>query len=209
MADQILYFEYEYFQLEGIPPYPSPYVPINMVQRFWVDLNDPNRFWSERRFRTREASPREGMERTVKGTGTGGVLETCNFYEGRAYCAQQTITTTVSFDEWLTANAGAGRRFVKNANMPEANGGYEYKGIEIDETWGEVHTFVRRGVLTASDLYKDHPMIETLSFDTKLYRQISWQRIVDDSVLHASLRLIAWKTIASSEAPPEIFAPGR
>lgn len=99
MEKGVLYFEYSYFQLEGIPPYPSPYVTMVSISRYWIDMNDPNRFHHEGSFRTQEATPVEGMEFIRTGTGTNGVSESCEFYEGRPDCVQNPITTTLSIAE--------------------------------------------------------------------------------------------------------------
>jgi hypothetical protein len=209
MSNQILYFEYEEFQLEGIPPYPSPYVAIDAIDRYWVDVNDPNRFRSERYFRTREATPVEGIESFRVGTGTNGVIQECQLYDGKTECTQQPITSTLTYDAWLENFGRVVRRFLENINAPNAIGGYIYRGTQTDEQWGEVHVFEREGTVSASDLYKGYPMTETLKLDTEPYRQIEWTRIVadgDKSIIHASIRLTAWKIIGLSEIPPDLFS---
>ncbi len=208
MTNGILYFEYEYFQLEGIPPYPSPYLTIDSVDKNWVDTVDPNRFRFERHFITREAKSVEGIERFRIGTGTNGVVEECQLYDGKTECVQQPITSTLTYESWLENSSRLGRRFLENASDPKMIGGYTYKGIQTDEQWGDVHVFERQGELSASDMYQGRPMTETLKFDVELQRQIEWIRTVIDggtAVVHARVRLITWKIMESSETPADLF----
>lgn len=207
-TSQVLYYEYEGFELEGVPPYPSPYVTMNKVDRNWVDMSDPLRFRNESYYTVSQPKPKEGFERIVIGTGAGGLLETCRFYEGNAICSQQPITRTLTYDEWLTTSQ-LGQRWLDNIETPDAIGGYIYKGIQTDETWGEVHVFEREGTLTSSDLYTDYPMVETLTFDTTYLRTIEWKRLVMDGetfITHALSRLVKWEMVSPSEIPPGLFA---
>lgn len=208
MAGQFLYYEYEYFQLEGIPPYPSPYLTIDSIDRYWVDVNDPNRFRYERYYRTRETEPKEGVEVSRVGTGFGGVVEECQRYEEKVECTQQALTTTLTYDEWLNNTTHLSRKFLNNINSPATIGGYEYRGIESDELWGDVHVFERRGTLSASDIYPNFPIVETLKFDVALGRTVEWRRIVidgDKSVIHAISRLVKWELLDASAVSADLF----
>lgn len=210
MKNQILYIEYEYFQLEGIPPYPSPYLTIDSIDRKWIDMNDPNRFRYERYYRTREAEPHEGIEWSQVGTGSGGVIEECQRYEEKIDCTRQAITTTLTYNEWLEHFTHLSRSFLGNAISPAAIGGYEYKGIQNDDMWGEIHVFERSGTLSASDRYPDFPTVETLKFDRALGRTIEWRRTVidgDTSVVHAISRMVKWEVLDGSAVPADIFSP--
>jgi len=208
VVSQILYYEYEYFQLEGIPPYPGPYLTIDSIDRYWVDVNDPNRFRYERYYRTRETEPKEGIEVSRVGTGLGGVVEECQRYEDKTECTQQAATTPLTYDNWLSNTTHLSRKFLNNINSPATIGGYEYRGIENDELWGDVHVFERRGTLSASDIYPNFPIVETLKFDIALGRTVEWRRIVidgDKSVIHAVSRLVKWELIDGSTVSTDLF----
>ena len=58
----ILYVEYDLFELEGVPPMTSDFVPIQRRNQTWIDSTDPNRSRQERHFVTQETPAREGLE---------------------------------------------------------------------------------------------------------------------------------------------------
>jgi hypothetical protein len=210
MTAKILYYEYAYYQMEGIPPYPSPYVMLDITQKHWVDMSDPNRFRHEESFRTREAEPKEGIERVVIGTGTGGVIEDCQTYDARTECTQKPITVTLDYSSWLSATTALGRKWLDNKDNPEAADGRKYIGMQTDEVWGDVHVFEKEGRLEASDLYPKYPMVEIMKFDKDLLRAVAWDRIVidgDKRIVHSSARLVTWKFLAASEVPADLFSP--
>jgi len=209
MATQILYYEYEYFQMEGIPPYPSPYVAMDIRDRHWVDMNDPLRSRYEVAFRTREPNPKEGVERVVIGTGAGGVMEDCQTYDGKTECTQTPIAATLDYSSWLSATTALGRTWLAGKDNPEAIHGQAYVGIQTDDVWGTVHVFQKEGTLEASDLYPKYPMVETMKFDADLFRAVAWERTVmngDERIAHAWSRLVAWKVMDVSESPADLFA---
>ncbi len=208
-SDQILYFEFDYFQLEGVPPFPSPYVTMDSTDRHWVDMADPNRSRYERYYRTQSSDPKEGYERIEIGTGTGVIMEQCEFYEGKDDCTHQPITHAMTFEEWLMNYASVANHYLDNKNNPGAIGGYEFKGIQKDEIWGDVYVFERKLTLTASDLYPNYPSVETLKFDIALKRTVEWRREIIDkgqTIVHALARLIKWETINGSQIPNDLFS---
>lgn len=204
----ILQIEYEYFQLEGIPPYPSPYVTIDARDVFWVDLSDPNRTRFERRYRTREATPREGLERYYISEGAGGRRKECTFYDGKEECTLAPISRTLSFDNWLTDFNFTSNKLLAKTTNPAAVGGYEYKGIQGDPQWGQVHIFQRSGMAQASDLYKDKPTIEAMRIDVAQSRMVELSKTVidgDKQVVHSLYRLVTWKVAEPSQVPADLF----
>lgn len=210
MENKILYYEYEYFQLEGIPPYPSPYTTIDSIDKNWVDVSNPSYFRYERHFTTREPEPRQGIETSRVGTGPSGLVEQCQVYDGKTECTQQVITPTTTYDEWFKNFTNLNTRFQANKNSPQAIGGYVYKGIQTDNDWGDVYVFERPGVVAASDLYPNYPMIETLKFEVNLGRNIEWTRTIIDgekTIIHAYSRLVKWEIINSSDLPGDFFSP--
>ncbi|MCC7353668.1 MAG: hypothetical protein IT330_07910, partial [Anaerolineae bacterium] len=205
MSNRILYYEYEYFELEGVPPYPSPYVAVDWRDMFWVDMDDPNRFRWERHYRTREATPHEGLAYYTIHTGYGGLRRRCEIYEGKETCAEEPITTTLDYDHWFQNEiARVGHQALDNSNSPDKIGGYVYKGTQQDGPWGKVYVFQRQIRLSGSDLYRNYPATETLMFDVEMLRRVRWERTVvdeDKTVLHLLLRLVVWKMLDSSEIP--------
>jgi hypothetical protein len=208
LQSQFLYSEHEYYQREGIPPYVSFYVEMDSVDKQWVDMNDPNRFRQERRFRTREAEPREGFEFTVVGTGRNGLVERCEYYEGKSECVQQPATNVADYREWLDNLASPARNFQNNQDSPQALGGYNFKGTETTSAWGEVLVFEREVILQASDIYPNQPTREVIKFDNELLRRVEWVRYVitdEGEIVHASYRLVTWTTLDETELSAALF----
>ncbi len=208
-SNQILYYEYEYFQLEGIPPYSSPYVKMVASDQYWVDMADPNRSRFERYYHTQTSGPKEGFERIDTGTGTGGVFEDCQFYEGTEECSQKPITRTLTVDDWFQFQSSMANKFLANKNTPESNAGYAFKGCQADEMWGEAYVFERTVPLTTSDLYKNYPSTEIQKFDVAMKRAIEWKRTVMDGekvIVHDFYRLIKWEMLDRTSVPQELFA---
>lgn len=209
-SNQILYYEYEYFQLEGVPPYPSPYVKMVASDKYWVDMADPNRSRFERSYHTQTSDPKEGFERIDIGTGTGGVFEDCQFYEGKETCSQRPITSTLTIDDWVQFQTSMADKFLANQNTPELNAGYAFKGCQRDEIWGEAYIFERTTPLVTSDLYANYPSIEIRKFDVAMKRATEWKRTVMDGekmVIHDDYRLIKWEWLDRYSIPQDLFTP--
>jgi hypothetical protein len=204
----ILHIEYDYFQLEGIPPFPSPYLTIDARDTTWVDVQDPNRSYYERRYRTHESTPREGIERYVVRTGSGGRQEECTMYDGREECTQQPITQTLNFDGWLADFTRTGTKLLANTDDPAVVGGYVYQGKQQDVQWGEVHVFERMGTAQASDLYTDKPLRETMKIDADQHRIVELSKTIingEETVIHSSYRLVAWAFLDPAQVPATLF----
>ncbi|MCU0493578.1 MAG: hypothetical protein MUD01_18480, partial [Chloroflexaceae bacterium] len=204
----ILYIKMEYYQLEGIPPYPSKYVAIDARDETWIDMSDPQRIRYERTYRTQETPPREGKERYYIGTGRGGQIKDCSLYDGKEDCSTQTITQTVDFDGWLNSFNQPNAKFVANMHNASAIGGYTYKGTQTDPQWGEVHVFERQGSAKTSDLYPNKPTIETMKIGADQPRLVELSMTVldgDTQVPYRSYRLKEWNIVDPSTLPADFF----
>lgn len=208
MPAQILLIRYSYFELEGIPPYPSPFVPVDFSYVWWLDTKDTNRFRYEKRYSTRGDPHNSGLVESSVGTGAGGQTQNVSYWEDNPTC-QETANppNKVPLAEWLDAFTAMGRDLL-NKHRAGNLAPYKYKGIETDNEWGQVHVFERPGKLQASDLYPGKPMVERFTFDVEQLRQVEMSRIVQTrtgKVLHRLYRLKRWLLLEREEIPANAF----
>jgi hypothetical protein len=208
MSSDILHMTAEYFELEGVPPYPSYFVPVDFNYEWWMDTSDMLRFRYEKYFSTREEPPVNGLVTCVVGTGGNGDHKECHYYDGKTECATSKITmSALSLEKWLLGFNALGHRLVSEIGSTKS-GEFQYEGIETDALWGNAYLFTKISILRASDDYRDLPMTETYKFDESLHRQIEIRRIVfrdKEEIIHRLYRLTEWKLLTLAEAPEGIF----
>jgi hypothetical protein len=212
MSDTIQYLLQEYYQLEGIPPYPSYFTPIDFSYRQWRAMNDAQRFRFEKTYSTRTSPSSSGLVQGAVGTGTGGVIKEWQFYEDQIHSTEISASPdVVTYESWLSGLASMGENFLQNVGTGKL-ADFQSRGIESDAQWGEIYVFEGRKPLEGSDLYPSDSQTTTtdiFKFDTQLLRHVEWRRTVNDSAttLYSLYRLVEWKVLDSEEVPSDLFVP--
>jgi len=110
MAGQVLLIHYDYYELEGIPPYPSPFVPVDFSYVWWLSVGDTQRFRYEKRYSTRTEPQSSGLVELSLGDGAGGSTRNFSYWDGEVEASEQgNSAQKVTLDEWLTAFTAFGR----------------------------------------------------------------------------------------------------
>jgi len=170
----IFHSVHKYYQLEGIPAYPSPFVPVDYLILEWLDTNDLNRFRREKYFISRLEQERAGLEYSIVGTGYKGEVvqremwDGVLFHEGRTQIEQRAL----DFQSWLENMAEKGRNLVETARKGGKQ--FAYKEAYKNDDFGEIIVVVNSGdkFVQASDLYMGFPLEFEYHVDTELFRII-------------------------------------
>jgi hypothetical protein len=211
MSGQILNSVYQYYQSEGIPPYPSRFIPIDFYIVNWIDTTDIYRIRTEKHYNAPEFTPSTGIEYYVVSTGLGGNYLRRRYWNGQLF--KQTDAPIEnkppSFDEWLEKTANDNREYIRNSENKES----ALIGEAIDETFGLVKTVTVLGEVRASDLYLGMPLEITQKFDVDLMRLIERTETIrlegNNNVLHRRYRLLKWDYVDSKDLPAGIYDPDR
>ena len=209
MASQVLLIRYDYFELEGIPPYPSPFVPVDFSYVWWLSVEDTQRFRYEKRYSTRTEPQSSGLVELSLGDGAGGGTLNFSYWDGQVEASEQgNSAQKVSLEEWLATFTAFGRSLLDKYHSGDL-APFIYKGIYTDLEWGQVHIFEQESILDASDLYAGSPILERYIFDEAQLRQVEWKRIVkakEGDIIHRLYQLQRWLLLAEEEVPWNIFA---
>lgn len=77
----IIHFSYDYFELEGIPPYTSPFIPVDFTYDWWIDMGDTRNFRFEKHFTTRISHVKSGLMTITTSKNTDSKMFHTEFWE--------------------------------------------------------------------------------------------------------------------------------
>lgn len=191
-----LYIVYDYFELEGIPPYPSYFTPVDFKYTWWIDLADTRNFRFEKRFALRDNPDKAGLV----ACSTGNALDQKNvkvewWDSAPQVYEEKSSPNAVKYEEWLNAFNTRGRLILNKATDDT------FQRLEDldDPVWGRTYHFRETGyIIGGSDLYLNLPFVTTYQFGVDDLRWIEMNRVVinnSDEVLHRLWRLAEWKEI--------------
>ena len=205
---KILYISYEYFELEGIPPYVSLFVPVDFRYEWWIDKTNSQQFRFEKHYTTRTDPVMSGLMVLTTSGDLDLKLKHTEIWDGVADITTKEIyPKNVSFDEWFMKFTSMGRNLVDNTGNLDVS--HEYLGITEDHEWGDVHIFQRKEVLEGgSDLYLGLPVIVTDKIHTKDFRWIEMNLTVvheGKNILHRLWRLSKWVELDFDKVPVDLF----
>lgn len=213
MASEIIYIVRNYYQLEGIPAYPSYFTPVDFLIRTWIDSSDINRIRIEKYFTPRLAPEKSGIEYYTVGKGSGGTAFRREYWDSQIY--NEVISTIdrpiLDFSTLREKEVSYYRQFMEKAKNGEDN--LQSIGIEVDEIFGDVNVISKNNlVVTASDLYYNNPLIIEYRYDVALMRLIDLRKIIIvekdggiEQVLHSQFRLMNWNVLETNEIPEQLF----
>jgi hypothetical protein len=192
--ETILNFSYEYFELEGIPPYTSSFVPIDFRYEWWIDKEDTQRFRFEKHFVTRVPPVNSGLMALTTSAGQGAKIIHTEIWDGLSRDTEKEHPDkTTTYQKWFDSFTTMGRRLTDE--IGRANGSHKYVGVQDDERWGSVHVFQKEDIVQASDVYFGMPLIVTHKIHMNDFRWIEMkQKIINggQEVLHRLWRLSNW-----------------
>lgn len=212
MRESILHWIYHYYQLEGIPAYPSPFIPVDFYFLNWIDTFDLGRFRKEKHYIPRVSPAQSGLEYYIVGTEHGGTQLRREYWDGGLFHeAEASVESSPpSFDSWLEHLADGSRRLVEKAKRGDTT--WEFRGIEKDDMFGDVYVVVSPGaeVVRASDLYLDMPLEIEYRIDVEMMRHVEQVEAVidgDSRILHRRLRLTNWTYLRPEDVSDKLFDP--
>ena len=134
----IFHSVYKYYQLEGIPAYPSPFIPVDYPILEWLDTNDLSRFRREKYFAPRLESARAGIEYYMVGTGYKGEVVQREFWDGALFHERksQVEQRRIDFQSWLEKMGEKGRNLIETARKGGKQ--FAYKETYKNDDFGEI-----------------------------------------------------------------------
>jgi hypothetical protein len=204
--NEILHLSYEYFELEGVPPYISPFLSVDFKYDWWVDVDDTRKFRFEKRFATRVGPPNSGLVSLTTSKDTESKIFHTEFWDGKPETIEREMSTTIlGYTAWLETFTAMGRKLV--AEIGQVNPTHTYLNIQKDDLWGDVHIFQKKDIVQASDLYMGLPLVITYKIHTSDFRWIEMEQkvISDDEVLFRFWRLKTWEEMSSETLPSTLF----
>ncbi len=214
MTKSILSRVYKSYYLEGIPAYPSFFIPIDFQTPHWMDTSDVARFRKERHYFPRDPEKQSGIHYYTVGTGADGIQFHRSYWDGKISDETESDfkSPLPSYEEWLEKIASRGKDWVEKGKRGQDD--CDYQGVEVDDAFGNVHVVVMQKVLRASDIYLGMPLEIEVRIDMDMFRIVEQtERVVVnedgkiDKILHHQLRLSKWVYLEPDEAPDRLFDP--
>lgn len=207
MAAELLHFVYKYYQFEGIPPYPSKFIPIDFYFSNWMAVADIFRSRTEKHYVTSNFTPGSGLEHYTVSVGSGRRFLHRRYWNGGLFreIKSQAAGELISVAEWLDKKAAGNQLYIQEARSADPSSVRE----ELDDIYGPVQIVTALRKVQASDLYLEMPLEIEQSFDLSEMRLIERSEVIllpDGSrLLHRSYRLIQWRYLQPDEIPPNLF----
>lgn len=153
----IICITYNYFELEGIPPYPSPFIPVDYKYDWWIDKTNTKRFRFEKRFATRSSPAKSGlMVLTTSAGAESKILHTEIWNNKRITIEKDQPISNSAYTDWYETFTAMGRKLVKGIEQKSPS--HTYLGEQIDGMWGNCHVFQTNEIVQSSDLYFNLPL---------------------------------------------------
>jgi hypothetical protein len=213
MINNVIFMAHNYFQLDGIPAYPSYFTPVDFILHSWIDLTDIYRFRRERYFITKLAPGKSGMEYYAVGNGSGGIVFRREYWDGKIYNeVKSAISNPVSdFNSVREREVNKYHQFMDKANRREDN--LQFIGVEVDDKFGNINVIRKNNLyISASEIYQNYPMIVEYRNDVEQMRLIDLREIVlvekdgeVEQVLHSQFKLTNWSILTPNEVPERLF----
>ncbi len=202
-----LNFSYMYFELEGVPPYTSHFVPVDFRYEWWIDKTDTQRFRFEKHFATRVTPVNSGLIVLTTSMGQGiKIIHTEIWDDLPTDIEKEHPNKTTTYQEWFDSFTGMGQKLTKEIGT--ANASHKYMGVQTDDTWGNVHVFQKESKAQASDLYLGMPLVVTHKIQADDFRWVEMEQEIivgGREVLHRLWRLSKWVELSLDDLPANIF----
>lgn len=205
----ILHWEHSEFQLEGIPSYPSHFIPITFRILYWMDTSDLGRFRKEKHFFPHDNSLPSGIEYSKVGTGNKGTVISREYWNGTLYYENISDIKTESpnYITWLENTSNNGQRLIDKGKQGKEN--LNYHGVDINEDFGPVEIVSTLRRVSASDLYLGFPVKIEYRIDLELFRIVEktgWVLGHEKSqILYTHVKLIKWEILPKEMIPLNLF----
>lgn len=202
-----VHFSYDYFELEGIPPYPSPFVPVDFKYDGWIDVGDTRKFRFEKRFATRTSPANSGLVALTTSKDIESKIVHTEFWDGQPETIEKDQSESLmGYADWFETFTGMGRNLAKEIGQKNAT--HDYLGIQTDGLWGNVHVFQKKEVVQASDMYLGLPLVIIYKIHVADFRWIEMeQKVIDgkNEILFRFWRLRTWDEVDSDILPSNLF----
>ncbi len=202
VAGRIFHSRYTYYQLEGIPPYPSFFTPLEFMFDVWLDSENGARFRIQKTFRTLESETGESLVYLAVGDGLGNVWR-AEIWDGKV--TEQSFQETnhpKNYEEYRARERQAVTRILDKAIAQTER--LRYKGVVNDERWGNVHLIHQQiGAFSGgTDLYTGWDHLREIKIrvnEPQILEESNWLKdvfssAVSKTVLHSRYwqDLIEW-----------------
>lgn len=184
VTGRIFHSQHKYYQLEGIPPYPSYFIPLEFTFDVWLDSENGARFRTQKTFRTLESNSLESLVYLAVGDGLGNVWR-AEIWDGKI--TEQSFRETEhpkDYEEYKLREQQATTRILEKAVSQTES--IIYNGIVNDEKWGDVRLIRHRvgAFYGGTDLYTgwDHLReIKVRDDELQVMEETNWLRDVSNS----------------------------
>ncbi len=211
MANTILHWVYHLYELEGIPPFPSHFLPIDFYISSWMSTSDTLLFRKEKHYVMQDLiNPQSGLEYYMVRTGANKHQIHREYWEGSLYqeAVESLNVSPLSFDTWLNTIAERGKHFIESVKNAGTTLAFEEA---TDDIFGPVQVATLRDTIRGTDQFLSLPLEVKYKFDLENMRHIEQSEYVileDNSrVLHRNYRLTKWSYLQPDEVSNQIFDP--